>query len=221
MKTIFRALLVCLPWFLRRRVLAAVYNYEIHPSARIGLAWVFPRKLIMGANSHIGHLTVCVNLDEVRIDDGALIGRLNWITGFPSGHPRHFAHQPERKPRLHVQREAAITHRHIIDCTAEVIIGEFSTIAGFRSQILSHSIDVQANRQAAQPVRIGARCFVGSGCVILGGTVLPACCVLGAGSLLNKTFEAEFTLYGGVPARPLKALSKDALYFRRDKGYVD
>ncbi len=221
MKTLFRAFLVLFPWFLRRRILTACYGYEIHPSARIGLAWVYPRKLIMGPDSHIGHLTVCVNLDEVRLDQSALLGRGNWVTGFPSGHPRHFAHQPDRQPRLHLEQHAAITNRHIIDCTATVVIGEFSTLAGFRSQILTHSIDVIASRQSALPVRIGPRCFVGTNCVILGGAVLPPCSVLGASSLLNKAYDTPCTLYGGVPARPLKTLPAEARYFTRPRGYVD
>lgn len=221
MTTIFRAIVVLLPWFIRRRVLVACYGYEIHSSARIGLAWVYPKSLIMGPGTHIGHLTVCINLSEVRLEESASIGRGNWVTGFPAGHSRHFAHQPDRLARLHLKRHSAITNRHIIDCTAEVVIGEFSTIAGFRSQILTHSIDVMASRQSAHPVRVGARCFIGTNCVILGGAELPDHSVLGASSLLNKTHVATHTLYGGVPARALKQLPPEALYFTRPCGYVD
>ena len=210
-----------LPWFLRRRLLIACYGYEIQPSARIGLAWVYPKKLVMGPNTYIGHLTVCVHLDEVRLDESALIGKGNWITGFPSGHPRHFVHQPDRRPRLYVQAHAAITHRHMIDCTAEVVIGAFSTVAGYRSQLLTHSIDPVAGRQSSAPILIGDHCFIGTNCVILGGATLPRASILGAASLLNKNHETPYTLYGGVPAKPLKPLAPDAKYFTRTQGFVD
>src|SRR4029079_13492242 len=101
---------------------------------------------------------------------------------------QHFCHQPDRKPELVLEEHAAITHRHLIDCTHSVVIGRFSTFAGFQSQILSHSIDLTACRQSSAPVRIGAYCFVGTNCVILGGSELPDYSVLGAKSLLNHAY---------------------------------
>ncbi len=43
----------------------------------------------------------------------------------------------------------------LIDCTARVRIGAFATIGGFRSQLLTHSIDFEAGRQTAEPIEIG------------------------------------------------------------------
>ena len=148
------------------------------------------------------------------------MGNLCWITGFPPGPSRHFAHQPERRPELHVGAHAAITHRHLIDCTATVTIGPFTTFAGYQSQILTHSIDLAASRQSSAPVTIGAYCFVGTNCVLLGGAALPDRSVLGAKSLLNKAYAEELTLYGGTPARPIQALPEDTAYFHRAEGNV-
>lgn len=220
-KTILRFLLVLLPWPLRRRCLGAWCGYEIDATAWIGLAWVFPQKLVMGPGSRIGHGTVCVHLDEVRLEDRARVGRLNWITGFPGRGGGCFTHQPGRVSRLRMERQAAITNRHLIDCTSEVSVGAFATVAGFRSQLLSHSIDLARNRQDSAPIEIGERCFVGTGCIVLGGARLPACSVLGAGSVLNKAHEETHTLYAGQPARAVKALDPEARYFKRERGYVD
>jgi acetyltransferase-like isoleucine patch superfamily enzyme len=150
----------------------------------------------------------------------AIIGQLNWITGFPSGNSRHFAHQSERQPELILGRHAGISSRHLIDCTARVRIGAFATIAGFRSQLITHSIDLAAGRQSSKPIDIGEYCFLGTDSVILGGAVLPHHSVLGAKSLLNKRWEVPFFLYGGVPAQPLKELSPELQYFRRTEGFV-
>lgn len=220
MKTLFRVLLVLLPWALRRRCLIGC-GHEIHPTAWIGLAWVFPKKLVMGPGSRIGHGTVCVHLDEVRLEEHARIGRLNWITGFPSGDGGgYFAHQTGRVARLWVGRHAAITNRHLIDCTSEVKVGAFATVAGFRSQLLSHSIDLARNRQDSAPIEIGERGFVGTGCIILGGARLPACSVLGAGAVLNKAHIETHTLYAGQPAVAVKKLDPEAGYFKRETGVV-
>src|SRR3712207_7972137 len=43
----------------------------------------------------------------------------------------------------------------------------------FRSQFLTHSIDLLENVQRSRPIKIGKFCFVGTNSVILGGSVLP------------------------------------------------
>jgi acetyltransferase-like isoleucine patch superfamily enzyme len=220
MNTLLRLLVILLPWPLKRWCLVHGFGYTLHPSSRIGLAWVFPRRLVMAAHARIGHLTVAKDMDLVALGEHASIGRLNWISGYPSGVPPHFAHLPHREPALHIGDHAAITNRHLIDCTERVTIGRFTTFAGFRSQILTHSIDLQACRQHARPVVIGEYCFVGTACTVLGGAVLPAYSVLGANSLLNKAFTETHRLYGGVPAQRLSELDPAMAYFHRSRGYV-
>lgn len=209
-----------LPWNARRSLLEKQFGYQLHPTSRIGLAWVFPERLVMEEHTSVGDLTVCKNISLLHLRAHATIGRGNWITGFPLGPSRHFAEETDRRPELIVGEHAAITHRHLIDCTNSVTIGSYTTFAGFRSQILTHSIDLARNRQASAPVRVGERCFVGTNCVLLAGSALPDFCVLGAKSLLNKAQTETHTLYGGVPARPLEKIPADLAYFTRSEGFV-
>ena len=209
-----------LPWSMRRTFLEKQFGYTLHPSSRIGLSWVFPERLVMEANTSIGDLTLCKNIALLHLHEHAVIGRGNWITGFPLGPSRHFASETDRRPELIVGQHSAITHRHLIDCTNSITIGKFTTFAGFQSQMLTHSIDIEQNRQASAPIRIGDYCFVGTNSVLLGGSALPDFCVLGAKSLLNKSFTQTHRLYGGVPARELQELSPDYAYFRRSEGFV-
>ncbi len=220
MKTALKIFSLFLPWDLRRAVLEKQFGYSIHASSHIGFAWIFPDRLILEEHSRIGHLSVCKGLALVHLREYALIGRGNWITGFPLGPSRHFSAEPNRRPELVVGAHSAITNRHLIDCTNSVTIGKFTTFAGFNSQILTHTIDLAHNRQSSLPVRIGDYCFVGTNCVLLGGGALPDYSVLGAKSLLNRSFGESHTLYGGVPARPLQKLSPDLGYFRRTEGFV-
>jgi hypothetical protein len=220
MKTFLMFVSLLLPWELRRRFLETQFGYELHPTSRIGFAWILPRKLIMEENTSIGHLTVCKNISLLHLEACSSIGRGNWITGFPKGFSRHFAEETDRQPQLIVGEHSAITHRHLIDCTNSVSLGKFTTFAGFQSQVLTHSIDLEKNRQTSAPVRIGDYCFVGTNSVLLGGSSLPHHSVLGAKSLLNKSFTETHQLYAGVPAKPLQALSPDLAYFRRTEGFV-
>lgn len=221
MKTLLLLASLALPWPLRRRLLEWLCGFSIHPTARIGLSWVLPRQLIMEEHTVIGHLTVCKNLDLIHLKAHSRIGRGNWITGFPPGHAVHFAEETERRPELILGEHSAITNRHLIDCTSRVTIGRFTTFAGFASQILTHSIDLEVSRQRSAPVAIGDYCFIGTNCVILGGTTLPDFSLLGAKALLKGHFTEDHGLYAGVPAKFQRKLPADYAYFHRTRGVVD
>lgn len=220
MKTLLHLAIACLPWFLKRRILSGLFGYTLHPTAFIGKSVVMAKRVSLGPNARIGHLSLVKGLDELRLGECARLGNLNWVSGFPSGGGAHFSHQPDRKPSLAIGDHAAVTNRHLLDCTNSVAIGAFSTFAGFRSQILTHSIDLAESRQSSAPVVIGDHCFVGTDCVILGGARLPSRSVLGAKSLLNKAHHTEGMLYAGVPAAPIKQLPEGWKYFAREVGFV-
>jgi acetyltransferase-like isoleucine patch superfamily enzyme len=220
MKSIGRFLVLLLPWPLRRLVLIHGFGYSIHRTARIGFSWIFPVYLEMGEGASIGHFTVAIHLDRLTLGAHALIDRRNWITGYPRAGRRHFLHCPDRQPALVLGAHSAVTKNHHFDCTDRVQIGAFTTVAGYGSQFLTHSIDLQRNRQDAAPIRIGDYCFVGTDVVVLGGAGLPDRSVLGAKALLNRSFAESGWLYGGVPARPIKPLPADAAYFTRARGFV-
>jgi acetyltransferase-like isoleucine patch superfamily enzyme len=219
-KLIICALVLPLPWVLRRVLLQLFCGYTLHPTSYIGWALVYVDELVLGEHASIGHLTVCKGLRRLHMGAHSSIGRGNWITGFPAENKTFFAHQTDRMPELVLGAQSAITHRHIIDCTNAVRIGEFTTIAGYRSQILTHSIDLMDCRQSSAPITIGDYCFVGTDCVLLGGSVLPSYSALGAKSLLNKAHMQTHSLYAGVPARWLKSLEPQMKYFQRDVGFV-
>jgi acetyltransferase-like isoleucine patch superfamily enzyme len=210
-----------LPWPLRRAVLRSYFHYEVADSARIGFSFLYPRRLVLGENARIGSLTVCKDIDLLELGESAIIGNLNWITGYPSGTPGHFEHQLGRRPELVLDPHAALTNRHLIDCTDRIRIGAFTTVAGFATQLLTHSINLEENRQEAHPITIGTYCFIGTNCVLLGGSRLPDYSVLGAKSLLNKEYTESCYLYGGVPAKPVKELDVTTKYFQRKTGYVN
>jgi acetyltransferase-like isoleucine patch superfamily enzyme len=206
-----------LPWKLRRHLLVRLLGWDLHPSASIGFALLDVAMLAMGARSRIGHFTYARHVAEIRLGSGAVIGRQNWISGFPIGSRAAFA-DCGRNPKLVIGDEAAITNGHRIDCTDCVEIGAFTTVAGWASQIITHSIDVRTGRQRCAPITIGRYCFVGSRSILLKGAVLPDHSVLGAGSVLAHAHVEPYGLYSGVPAMCQKALDPTYVYFTREKG---
>lgn len=210
-----------LPWPLRRRLLNWLFGFRIHPEAKVGLSLLLVDRLSLDRQSKIGHLTIIKGLQSVVLDERASLGNLNWVTAVSIASKRHFTADVGRATQLHIEQHAAITHRHLIDCTNSVTIGAFSTFAGWGSQILTHAIDLQAGRQSSAPVRVGRYCFVGTRAVILKGAVLPDRSVLAAGSVLGKAMTEEDTIYNGVPAAPVRRIDPEGKYFTREVGFVE
>ncbi len=220
MKNLISLLLLFFPWRIRRHLLGALLGYKIHSTARIGFSLICPERLEMGPGARIGSLNVCKGISLLAMREHSIIGNLNWITGFPAADKTFFKDEQDRRPELLLGEHAAITNRHLIDCTNSVRIGRFTTFAGFRSQMLTHSIDLRRCCQSSKPVTIGSYCFVGTGCVLLAGSTLPDYSVLAAGSVLNKMQFETYHLYAGNPAGPAKSLPHDMLYFQRSEGFV-
>jgi acetyltransferase-like isoleucine patch superfamily enzyme len=220
MKSVLYLVALFLPWILRRWILVRALGYTIHPTSRIGFAWVLPKRLVMEAHSEIRALTVCRGMELLQMRSYAAIGNLNWLTGCPTD-SKHFAHQVDRRSELIIGDHGAITNRHLVDCTNRVTIGAFSVLAGFGSQILTHSVDLENSRQSSASITIGDYCFIGTDCVLLGGSSLPDHSVLGAKSLLNKEHVEPYCLYAGNPARAVKRLASDMKFFARQTGIVD
>lgn len=221
MKKVLSFIVMLFPWKIRRFLLIKFWKYKIHKSAHIGLSYIYPKNLIMEEGAAIGHFNIAINLDTIYLGKNTNIARSNWITGFPTKTNSHFfSHQKNRKSELYLDDESAITKHHHIDCTNIIHIGKFTTIAGYYSQFLTHSIDIYEGRQNSAPINIGDYCFISTGVKILGGSELPSHSILAAGAILNKPLEKEWTLYGGVPAKKIKDIPKSAKYFSREKGYV-
>ncbi len=200
--------------------LGAFFGYEIDRTARIGFSVICPGHLIMRGGARIGNLNVCKGLEFLILDENATIGNVNWISGYPKSEHDSFASDVNRAPELIMVEHAAITNRHLIDCTNAVRIGRFATMAGFRSQILTHSIDIERSCQSSRPVSIGDYSFIGTGSILLAGSAVPAYSVLGAGSVLNREYTEPYFLYAVVPARTVKQLSPSFGYFNRKVGYI-
>lgn len=221
MKNILSFLVIFLPWRLKRFFLINVWKYEIHPNAHIGLSYIYPKHLIMEEGSYIGHFNIGIHLSKIVLRKSNSISRNNWITGYPIGKDsKHFSHDTKRRCELIIGQESAITKNHHLDCTNYIHIGNFVTIAGYYSQFPTHSIDIYKSRQDSHPITIGNYCFISTGVKILGGSLLPAYSVLGAGAVLNKSYTEEWKIYGGIPAKPIKDIPKTAKYFSREKGFV-
>ena len=165
--------MVVLPSRLKGRLGRWLLGWDVHPTAYIGRSMIRVEHLAMGPGASIGPLNVIRDLEELRLGEGRSIASRNWITGFPraTDHASDaFPHSPNRRPCLILGRYAMITVAHDIDCSDRVEIGDYSSLAGFRCTVLTHSLNLVRDRFVTAPVEIGAHAAVMSGSTLLSGT---------------------------------------------------
>lgn len=209
---------ICLPRSWRVLLARMIFPGDIGRDVIIGPVWLDCGEVVLGAGSRLSAFSVFRNLRRLELGSHARVGTFNWVYG---GYQRGvFKDSPDRASILTLGDSASITSRHLIDCTDRVDIGSYSTVAGFRSVILTHSIDLVENKQACAPTSVGEYCFIGSGCTVLAGVSIASRVVIGAGSVVGRHCDIEGALYAGVPARFKKKLSAATLYFQREVGHV-
>ena len=70
----------------------------------------------------------------------------------------------------------------------------------------NHSLDDRSKHENNDPIHVGKNCWVGAGAIILPGVSLGDNSVIGAGSVVTKTVEAN-TVVAGNPAKVLRKLA--------------
>ena len=215
-----RARLTSLTWLLppsrAKNALLRGLGHRVHPTARLGVCLVHavPR-FDVGADSVIGHGNVFRALRAVDIGSDAIVGQFNWFSVAPS------LRLPDdgTAGTLRLGDHAVLTNRHYVDCSGGVRLARFGTLGGVRCTVLSHSVDLATGRQTLAEVTLAEHAFVSTNSLVMAGSRLAERAVLAAGSVtaLHGEYDRN-TLYGGVPAKPIRAI--DGAYFHRSRAWI-
>lgn len=192
-----------LPGSALKNRLLRMFGHDISPSARIGPVVALNIDCaVIGDGATIAALNVFRSLRLLKMGDAATMGSLNMV----SAHPAYQALHPD-VGSLTMGDGAAITSRHNLDCSGIVRLGDMSAIAGQRTTILTHEIDITVNVQSAGRVLIGERSAVLTNCLVLKGAILPPYSLLTANSMLIRTRELDPApgIYSGSPAQFIRA----------------
>lgn len=219
MRSLCSLLLVLLPTSMRRVVATRLLGWDVHPTARIGRSLIRVGRVSLGERASIGSFNVISGLDELVLKDHASIATRNSITAHPLASV--VFDNPRRRSALVLRRHAKITVAHEIDCSDLVELEPHARLAGFRCQVLTHSLNLVNNRQTTGPVVLGEQCAVMSGSLLLSGTRVPARSVVSAGSVVTTRLTKEYTFYRGNPAEAVRELPEHLAYFHRGEEEAD
>jgi acetyltransferase-like isoleucine patch superfamily enzyme len=201
------------PRRVRRLLHTRVLGYDLAPDAYIGRSVVAVDHLTMGPRTRIGGMNYIAHVDRVRMDELAMIGNCNWISGV-----RADAGAFEgitRRPWLTLNRGAHIGFQHYVDCSDHVELGEMALLGGIRSQLLTHWAEIDTGRLTCRPVHIGERSLLHTGLIITAGSDIAPRSVVASGAVVTAPLTEPNTFYAGVPARPRRTLDPESALFSR------
>ncbi len=103
----------------------------------------------------------------------------------------------------------------------KVFIGDYTQIAQ-NVGIISSNHDVYDNsKHLNSEVRIGRYCWIGMNAIILPGVVLGDYTIVGAGSVVTKSFESGYKVIAGNPAKEIRQLDrKQCVDYAVDNEYI-
>lgn len=193
---------------LRRLGLQIGRGSSIGPSLILGIG-----EFVMEENSTIGTGNVIRDLSSFRIRANGRLGQWNWISAsrdlIAAGNPGMFE----------IGCHSAVTSRHYIDASGGVVIGNFTTVAGVRSTLITHGIDWRTGTQRTRSIKIGDYCLISSNNSITPGTTISDHVITGMGSTLAGKLDVEFGLYHDQRGS-LSRTDLSGSYFVRDVGYI-
>jgi carbonic anhydrase/acetyltransferase-like protein (isoleucine patch superfamily) len=182
-------------WFLRKA------GHTIGKGCYIGFSFIDARKLVLGDYIYIGHCNLLHGLDELMLDSGSRVTLFNWITG-------------GRKGSFRLGRNSSLSFGHYFEASANIAIGSNTIVAGRYSQFFTHGI-TPYNLDDRRPIQIGDWCYVGSAVRVPPGITIADHTFVGMGSVITKSFAANYVLVAGAPAEIKREIPASAIFFNR------
>lgn len=188
---------VILPQRLKKLVYRKIFGWRIGQGVKIGFSYLDAEHVVLGDQVCIGHFNIVRHLKYMRIGDGSYIANYNQFFG-----GRYQDAKWSRK--LVIGNNVQIMSRHFIDVAGDITIGNSTTIGGRDTQLWSHTLDFKnPDSPSLEPLNItvGDHVYIGARATLI-GCGIPDLAVVGAGSVVTKTFPAATCrqLIAGNPA---------------------
>lgn len=165
-----------------------------------------PRFYSIGPGSVLGRPRLLEGKEHIAIGADCLIRDGAWLGAFP-----HFFPEPDNSfPRIIIEDDVYLGFSSFITAVRRVRIGRGTVISNdFHASDHTHGFDPRKGSPRRQEivfkggVEIGNECFLGVRVSIMPGVTLGNHCVVGAHSVVTRSFP-DFSMVAGVPARLIR-----------------
>jgi len=172
--------------------------------------WCRPRGMrVIGAGSYLERPWKIEHPALVEVGSNSVIRAHAWLSAIPSSAGRQY------NPKLRIGSNVYIGHHAVITCIDQVEIGDGCVLS---EQVYIadsfHGLDPQDGPIMKRtlgsngPVKLGRGTFLGLRASVLSGVTLGEHCIVGAHSVVTKSFPA-YTMVAGIPARPIKTYNHE------------
>ncbi len=146
----------------------------------------------------------------LHFGDRVSIGSYCWLEGVQEYAGRQFTPSIEVGDDVAIGRFATITAVERVRIGRGCLFSEYTYISDHFHDVFSRASLPLAARPLLPkgPVEIGPYCFLGFRAIVLPGVTLGEGCVVGANSVVTKSFE-PYSIVAGVPARLLRKIQHD------------
>lgn len=182
-----------------------VLGAKIGENVKIGFSFIGVTNLVLEDNVKIGHFNIILN-DGLDLHKNVEIGYLNIFKGpfrmflkkkAAIGNKNYITRGTKGvtygESVLELGELTKITTGHHIDMTKSIKFGEFSILAGIRSQLWTHGYyhaDTGKDRiRIDGEINIGSNVYIGSSCIFNPGIKVSNAIHIGAGSVISKNLD--------------------------------
>ena len=191
-------------------------GWEVGEGCVVGFSFVAAGKVRLAAHTRLGHGNL-ISIDAFLLSGKAHIGHFNFMFGplilvlsecAAIGNKNRIRRAPKGitwgRAMLKLGKWSKITTEHVVDCTRSVIIGDYSTLAGCRTQLWTHGyLHAPSGLDRFRidgSIRIGSNVYVGSACVLNAGVRVSDAITVGAASCVARSLDKP-GLYVSQPLR--------------------
>ena len=175
------------------------FGWNIGKNVKIGFSYIDSNLVNIGNGVEIGSFNIIKGLSFFEIGDNSCIKNFNQF--FFSGNK---AESPVWSGKITFGEKVNVMSHHFIDAGGSINIGKNTTIAGRDTHIWSHGFILVDSKKVKQryQVNVGTNVYLGARTTVLGSSI-PDRAMVGAGSIVNKSFPAENypLLIAGNPAK--------------------
>lgn len=169
-----------------------------------------PYQLNLSDNSFIESILTIENGNNISIEKDTSIGKLAWIAAI-----KQYENQKFKNPKIYIGNNTRIGNFVCITAVNSIKIGNGVLISDhFYTSDHSHLTNpnlgspIKQNLEMKGEVIIGDNCFIGMRVSVLPGVSLGNNCIVGAHSVVTKSFP-PFTMLAGIPAKVIKKYNFD------------